>query len=353
MAEQEEAGPRPWVRRLRIALMILGPAALIGGGLWYYFSTRGYVSTDDAYVQANTVTISPQIAGRVVAVPVHENERVKQGQVLLRLDPAPYRAAYEAAQAKLAATADQVHSLAAQYQALGARIDGAKDQVDYLRREVARQGPLAKKNVVTNAKLDAIETQLQQARHKVVALQAQQDQVLARLGGNPNQPVADNADYKQAAAALAQAKLQLSYTVVRAPADGIAGPVSVRPGDVLQAGSPALPLVETGEYWVKANFKETQLTKVHPGERARVSIDTYPGRTWKAHVASISPGSGEVFALLPPQNATGNWVKVVQRIPVRIDFDAGQSGPRLSAGMSAQVNVYIDSGNGKNDSSAQ
>ncbi|MGH8428396.1 MAG: HlyD family secretion protein [Gammaproteobacteria bacterium] len=342
MADNEEKSqPRPWVRRLRIALMILGPVALIVGGLWYYLSHKGYESTDDAYVQANTVTISPQIPGRVAAVPVHENQRVAKGDVLLRLDSAPYEAAYEAAQARLTAAGAQVRALEAQYQAFTAQIAGAQSEVAYLGREVKRQGPLARKNVITNAKLDAVNTQLEQAQHKVTALQAQRDQLLARLGGNPEQPVNENPDYKAAAAALAKAKLDLSYTVVRAPAQGIAGSVTVRPGDVLSAGSPALPLVETAVFWIKANFKETQLTHMHPGQPVTVSVDAYPGKTWKAHVASISPGSGESFALLPPQNATGNWVKVVQRIPVRIALDPGQSGPELSVGMSAEVTVYV------------
>ncbi|HEX5314826.1 MAG TPA: HlyD family secretion protein [Gammaproteobacteria bacterium] len=345
MAEEKESASgersRPWLRRLRFALMILGPAILIAVGLWYYIAHKGYVSTDDAFVQANAVRVSPQVAGRIVAVPVHTNERVKKGSVLLRLDPAPYDAAWRAAEAKVAATADQVRATKAQYQALDAQVAGAQAQVAFLEREVHRQGPLAKKNVVTNAKLDELTTRLAQARQQVAALAAQRDQALAALGGDPDQPLAKNAGYRAALAALAQAKLNRSYTVVRAPADGIVGPVDVRPGDVLPAGGAAFPLVETAEVWIKANFKETALTHMHPGDPATVTVDSYPGRSWKAHVESISPASGEVYALLPPQNASGNWVKVVQRIPVRLAIEREANEPMLRAGMSAEVSVYV------------
>jgi len=340
MAE-ERTQPRPWVRRLRIVLMILGPAALVAGGLWWYLSHKGYVSTDDAFVEANVVQVSPQVSGRVVSIPVHENERVSKGQVLLRLDPAAYKAAMEAAKAKLASVRERVSSLKAQYKALSAQIDGARSEVAYLEREVRRQGPLAKKNVVTNAKLDEITTKLAQSRQKVAALAAQRQQVLARLGGNPEQPVDANADVREAKAKLDQARLKLSYTVVRAPAAGVATQINIRPGNVLGAGNPAFPLVESGSVWVKANFKETALTHMQPGQPVTVSVDSYPGHTWKGHVQSVSPGSGQTFSLLPAQNATGNWVKVTQRIPVRIALDNWQSGPTLRAGMSAEVSVYV------------
>jgi len=337
----ERNHPRPWVRRLRIALMILGPAVLVAGGLWWYLSHKGYVSTDDAFVEANIVQVSPQVSGRVVSIPVHENENVRKGQVLLRLDPAPYKAALDAAKANLASVRDKVSSLKARYHALTAQIEGAKAEVAYLRREVRRQGPLAKKNVVTNAKLDEVTTKLTQSEQKVATLRAQRSQVLAQLGGNPDQPVTANADYQAAKAKLEQARLKLSYTVVRAPAAGVATQINIRSGNVIGAGKPAFPLVESGSVWIKANFKETALTHMHPGQPVTVTVDSYPGHTWKGHVESISPGSGVTFSLLPPQNATGNWVKVTQRIPVRIAIDNWQSGPQLRAGMSAEVSVYV------------
>jgi len=340
MAE-EQSQPRPWLRRLRVALMILGPLALLAGGLTWYLSHRGYVSTNDAFVEAHIVKVSPRVAGRVTAVPVDDNEKVAKGDVLLRLDPSSYQAAVDAAQAQLATARTQVGSLKAKYRALSAQIDSEKSQVAYLAREVKRNGPLAQKSVITNAHLDALNTQLTRARQQVTVLEAERSQVVAQLGGDPDQPVEKNSNYMQAAAALEQARLNLEDTVVRAPAAGIVGHVEVRPGDTLGVGQPAFPLVETAKFWIKANFKETALTNLHPGQPVTITVDTYPDHQWKGRVASISPGSGEIFSLLPPQNASGNWVKVTQRIPVRIDIDDAASGPALRAGMSAEVSVYV------------
>lgn len=342
MAEAaENRQPRPWLRKLRIALMILGPAALLALGLTWYFTHKGYVSTDDAFVEAHIVKVSPRVGGRVIAVPVHDNEQVKKGQLLFKLDPSTYQADVDEAKAKLSSARNQVAALKAKYQALSAQIDSARSQADYLARDVKRNGPLARKSVVTNAHLDALTTQLKRARQEVAALKAQRQQVLAQLGGNPGQPVDQNADVLAAQAALQAAQLNLADTVVRAPAAGIVGNVGVRPGDTLGVGQAAFPLVETAKFWIKANFKETSLTSMHPGQPVTITVDSYPNHTWKGKVESISPGSGEIFALLPPQNASGNWVKVTQRIPVRIEIENDHSGPTLRAGMSAEVSVYV------------
>lgn len=343
MAEkaEEQSQPRPWLRRLRIALMILGPLALLAGGVTYYLAHRGYVSTDDAFVEAHIIKVSPRVAGRVIAVPVEDNEHVAQGAVLLKLDSSTYQAIVDAAQARLGSVRAQVESLKAKYQALDAQVASANAQVAYLTREVKRNGPLAKKSVVTNAHLDALNTQLTRARQQVTVLKAQRQQVLAQLGGDPNQPVEKNPNYLQAAAQLKQAQLNLADTVVRAPAAGVVGHVGVRPGDTLGVGQSAFPLVETADMWIKANFKETALTNLHPGQPVTISIDSYPNHTWKGQVGSLSPGSGQIFSLLPPQNSSGNWVKVTQRIPVRIDIKNAGSGPILRAGMSAEVSVYV------------
>lgn len=341
MAEEQSRQPRPWLRRLRIALMILGPAALLALGLTWYFTHKGYESTDDAFVEANIIKVSPRVAGRVVDVAVDDNQHVSKGQLLFKLDPSSYQAAVDAAQAEASTARDQVGALKAKYQALSSQIQSAQSQADYLAREVKRNGPLAKKSVITNAHLDELTTQLAQARHQVTTLKAQREQVLAQLGGNPDQPVEQNAQYLKAEADLKAAKLNLQDTVVNAPADGVVGHVGVRPGDTLGVGEPAFPLVETANFWIKANFKETALTHMHPGQPVTITVDSYPGHTWKGTVQSLSPGSGEIFSLLPPQNASGNWVKVTQRIPVRIAIKGAHSGPMLRAGMSAEVSVYV------------
>lgn len=344
MPEEEKqvpARPRYWLRRLRIGLMILVPALLIGGGLWYYIGTENYVSTDDAYIAGHRVTISPQVAGRVIAVPVHQNETVAKGEVLLRLDPAPYLLAVHAAEIKISTAAETVAGLKARYQALEAQIAGAKARVAYLQREIARLGPLARSQVIANAKLDRLSTDYAEAGQRVAALRAERKQVLARLGGSPEQPPADNTAYRAAEAALSKAQLDLSYTVVRAPAAGIVTKVNTRPGDVLAPGTPAFPLMETGTTWVRANFKETALARMRPGAPVTVTVDSYPDTVYHGRVESISPGSGAVFSLLPPENASGNWVKVVQRFAVRVELDHPRKGPVLRVGMSAEVTVYV------------
>lgn len=332
---------RPWLRRVRLALMILGPALLIAIALWYYLGHRGYVSTEDAFVQANIVRVSPRVAGRIVALPVHDHEHVQKGQILLKLDPSSYKARVAGARAQLAAARDKVAANKASYQALSSQIQSAKDEAAFLEREVNRNGALAKRKVVTHAKLDKLVTQFKQAKKKITVLEAQRDQVLASLGGNPDQPVKENSRWLQAKANLKEAQLDLDDTTVTAPADGVLGHVGVRVGDTLNVGQAAFPLVETRHVWVKANFKETALTNMQPGQPVTIAVDSYPDHTWKGQVQSISPASGEVFSLLPPQNASGNWVKVVQRIPVRISLDDGQSGPILRAGMSVEVTVNV------------
>ena len=341
MAEEQTRQPRPWLRRLRIVLMILGPAALLAVGLTWYFTHKGYVSTEDAFVEAHIIKVAPRVAGRVTEVDVHDNEHVAKGALLFKLDPSSYQAAVDQAEAKVSAARNQVAALKAKYQALTAQIHSAHSQAEYLAREVKRNSPLAQKSVVTNAHLDALTTQLAQARQQVSVLKAQRDQVLAQLGGNPDQPVAQNADFLAARAALKAAQLNLDDTVVKAPAAGIVGNVNVRPGDTLGVGQPAFPLVETARFWIKANFKETALTNMRTGQPVTIQVDSYPGHTWKGTVESISPGSGETFSLLPPQNSSGNWVKVTQRIPVRIAIQGDKSGPQLRTGMSAEVSVYV------------
>lgn len=350
MAEQENASQtktnmrrkgRGWGRRLRITLMIGGPVLLIAFGLWYYISHQGLVSTDDAFVRHNTVIISPQVAGRVIAVPVDTNDWVTRGELLLKLDPAPFKSRVDAAKAKLATAATQVQSLKAKYHTIAAKIEGAEAQVAYLDREVKRQAPLAKKNVITHAKLDKSRTALSQGRHQVAAFKAEQNQVLAQLDGDPDQPLDENAGYRAARAQLEQAQLNLSYTVVRAPADGQLGKVSVQVGDVVAVSKAAMPLVASDEVWVKANFKETALAHMRLGDPVKITVDSYPDYTWHGHVQSISPASGEIFSLLPPQNATGNWVKVVQRIPVRIAVEPDADAPQLRSGMSTSVTVNV------------
>jgi membrane fusion protein (multidrug efflux system) len=256
---------------------------------------------------------------------VIQNQAVTQGQVLLSIDPQSFQIALDQANANLENTRNQIQSQQAAFK-------GAVAHTDYLRREVDRQTNLVKQDVVSASKLDDLKTQLTVAEQQIAQLRAS-------LNGNPDLPYTDQATYKQAVAARDDAALQLSYATLKAPADGVVTEVDIKPGDIVAPGHPVFALVMSGKRWVEANFKETQLTRVHVGQKVEVEVDTYPGHKWQGTVESIAPGTGSVFSVLPAQNATGNWVKVVQRIPVRIALDQAQGEPDLRAGMSAEVNI--------------
>lgn len=327
-------------RSLRLLLMIAVPLVIVIAGAWWYLSAGRYVSTDDAYVQADTVAISSDVAGRVVAVAVHDNEYVKAGQVLFRLDDRPYRAAVEQAQAQLANARLQVDALRATYRQRVADLAAAQDTLGYQQREYDRQKQLLAAHVSSQAAFDQAQNRWTTARQQVSSIEQQIANVLAQLGGNADIPTDQHPTVQQAQAELDRATLNLGYTVITAPANGIVTNVSKLPvGSYLTPSSPAFSLVETDHPWIEANFKETELTHMKPGDEAEVTIDAYPGTTFKARVLSLSPGTGQQFSVLPAQNATGNWVKVVQRLPVHLEVeDAAQDHP-LRAGMSAYVDV--------------
>lgn len=326
-------------RLRRLLLMVVLPIILILLGLWYWAHSTRYQSTDNAYVYANQVSVTPQITGRVIAVPVVQNQTVTPGQVLLEIDPAPFQLALDQANANLKTVSDQIRAQQQTLRAAQAELRAAQANVAYLQRDVQRKTNLVKKDVVPKARLDDLKTSLIMAQQKTLALKAQIAQIEASLGGNAYQPIDQQPAYQQALAVRDKAALQLSYTTIKAPAAGVVTQVSVKPGDVVTSGRPVFALVMSGERWVDANFKETQLTHVHVGQTAEITVDTYPHHEWRGTVVSISPGTGSVFSVLPPQNATGNWVKVVQRIPVRILIDTTADGPDLRAGMSAEVTI--------------
>ncbi|HEX7965412.1 MAG TPA: HlyD family secretion protein [Gammaproteobacteria bacterium] len=312
-------------RLRRLLLMVALPLILLIGGLWYWVHSARYQSTDNAYVVADQVNVAPQIPGRVTAVAVSQNQSVAAGQVLLQIDPQPFQIALDQANANLENVRNQIRAQQAAYA-------GAEAHVAFLRRDVERKTNLVKQDVVAASKLDDLKTQLIEAEQQIA-------QIRANLGGDPSLPYTQQATYKQALAARDDAALQLSYATLKAPAAGIVTEVDIKPGDVVAAGRPVFALVMSGKRWIEANFKETQLTRVHVGQKVEVEVDTYPGRKWPGTVESIAPGTGSVFSVLPAQNATGNWVKVVQRIPVRVALDPAEGGPDLRAGMSAEVDI--------------
>lgn len=332
--------PVSWQQRLRLPLMLGVPslAALIGG--YFYLLGGRHVSTDDAYVQASRVSVSSDVPGRVVEIDVHDNQPVKVGQILFKLDDRPYRIAVEDALAQLASARLKVDAQKAIYRQRRADLQAVEDTLDYQTREFDRQKRLLASGIASQSQFDQAEHALRLARQQVAAAQQQIANALADLDGDADIPLDRHPLVQQAQAALDRARLNLSYTVVAAAEDGTVTKVEqLQVGDYVNTAQPLFSLISSSHVWVEANFKETDLTHMHAGQTALVSIDTYPDREFPARVVSLSPGTGSAFSLLPPENATGNWVKVVQRLPVRLQLDRLPDDAPLHAGMSATVDV--------------
>jgi len=326
--------------RWRLLLMVGAPivAALVIG--WFYVTGGRTVSTDNAYVQASRVAISTDVAGRVVEVDVHENQPVRVGQVLFKLDDRPYVIAVEQAQAQLEAARLQVSAAKAGYRQRQAELQSAHATLAFQEREFERQKRLLASGIASQSQFDQADHALEMARRQVAATEQQVASALANLAGDSDIRLERHPLVQEAQAALDRARLNLSYTVVRAPEDGTVTKVDqLQPGDYVNAATPVFSLVSSQHLWIEANFKETDLTHMHPGQPATVTFDTYSERTFAARVTSVSPGTGSSFSVLPPENATGNWVKVVQRVPVRIELAAPPADIPLQAGLSADVTV--------------
>ena len=330
---------------LRPFLFALLPLALVGGG-YEYVDGGQVMSTDNAYVQAQSAGISTDVSGLVATVAVRNNQHVKQGDVLFRLRDEPFRIALDGAQAQLGTVRNQVLTQQASYRQALAQIDQAKADLPYYETVFKRQQDLASSVVASRASYDQAQHDLTDMRQKVMVAQAQAQAMLAQLGYDANQPVEDNPFYKQAKSAVDAAQRDLDDTVVRAPFDGVVTNVdALQVGSYLRASQPGFSLVSDTDMWVDASPKETELTYVVRGQKAVVTVDMYPGSVWTGVVDSISPASGSSFSLLPAQNTTGNWVKVVQRIPMRIRLDPSDGKPPLRVGMS--VVVEVDTGHAR------
>jgi membrane fusion protein (multidrug efflux system) len=328
------------LQKLRWPLMSLAVIVVIGGGGYLYFVGGRYQSTDDAYAQAATVSISSNVAGRVSEIEVRDNEFVHRGATLFKLDDAPYRIVVSDAAAHLADTRLQIESLKSTYRQRQVELHAARDTQAYAQQQFDRQTRLLKTGIASQAQFDQAAHALDAARQQVANVQQQIGVALANLGGNPNIVPEHHPLVAQAQAALDRAQLNLSYTVISAPTDGVVAKVEqLQVGDTIAASAPVFALVSTGDVWIEANFKEVQLARMRPGQVATVKIDRYPGRTFSARVTSVSPSTGSQFSLLPPENATGNWVKVVQRVPVRLQLTRFDAEFPLQAGLSADVTV--------------
>jgi membrane fusion protein (multidrug efflux system) len=313
-------------RKLRTLLLVVIPLVLIvGGGLFYLLGGR-YVSTDNAYIGAQKVLVTPDVSGKVQKILVHEGQHVKVGDELFELDPVPFRLALEQAEAKLGEARTQYLNDKTNLASLTQLADLAQRNVDVKRRDVERKTQLVERQAGAQADVDTAISDLVDAQLQAQSTRQQRDNMLNALKGDPNLPLEQFPAYVQAKAAYDDAKRNLDHTVLL--------------GRFVTAGSPVFSIVDDAQPWVDANPKETDITYLRVGQKATIDVDSFPNRTFTGTVQSVSPGTGAQFSILPPQNATGNWVKVVQRVPVRIVFDKGQDLSLLRAGMS--VNVEID-----------
>ncbi|MEH2563782.1 HlyD family secretion protein [Bradyrhizobium sp. AZCC 2289] len=327
-------------RSLRRPLMFaLLPAALVVGG--YFYVTGGAVmSTDNAYVQADMVGLSTDVSGIVREVSVHDNQKVAKGDVLFKLDDLQFRLAQDRAEAQIGNTRNDLVALQASYRNLQAQVEQAQKDVDFNMVNFQRQEQLIANNFTPRATFDAARNTLQGSQQKLASLNAQLAGIAANLNGNPDAPIEDHPRYKDALAARDEAARRLAHTIVRAPFAGIVTNVpSLQPGQYLAAAAVAFNIVSTDHVWVQASPKETELTYVKPEQKVTVDVDTYPGERWAGTVDSISPASASSFSLLPAENTSGNWVKVVQRIPMRVLVKNAPGKPPLRVGMSVEVNV--------------
>ena len=335
--ESHTAPVRRLRERIRLPLMVGVPLVVGVVGLYFYLTGGRYESTDDAYLRAAQVSISPNVSGRVIEVDVHDNQSVRRGETLIRLDDRPFRIAVEDARARVASARLQIESLKATYWQRMADLRSAQSALAYQKGEYERQMRLLASGISPRSQVERTLDARNQAQQNVISDQQQINSTLASLGGDPSIRVERHPTVQQVQAELDRALLNLSYTIITAPIDGIVTRVEqLQPGDYINAATPAFVLVSTHDVWIEANFKEVQLTHMRPGDSASVHIDAYPGRDIRASVVSISPGTGSEFSLLPPENATGNWVKVVQRLPVRLQLE--DSVP-VQSGLSALVTV--------------
>ncbi|HQF30820.1 MAG TPA: HlyD family secretion protein [Hyphomicrobiales bacterium] len=340
-AAEPEAAPNAPVdkaskRKLRILALALVVAG-IAAAAWWHYQAR-YPSTEDAYLQANIVRIGARVGGTILDVAATDHQRVARGDLLFRIDPAPYEANVRQAEAALEQALQAAGASGAEVEAARAGVEKARAGFVNTERAYGRTAKLRKTGDVAEAALDKARSDLDQAKAAVAAAEADLQRAEAALGAGG----AANAGARAAAAALDRARLDLDDTRVVAPADGWLATVAIRPGQTIGAGAALFALVEDGEWWVEANFKETDLGRIRPGQPATIEVDAYPDLELAGTVESIGPGSGAVFSMLPPENATGNWVKVTQRFTVRVRIDNPPTEARHQLRVGASSVVRVD-----------
>lgn len=335
-----EVKPAPRKRGRRFALMALVPLALLAGGTYVWVTGGRYEETENANLRQARIAVTSEVSGRIVEVGVHENQTVKRGDTLFVIDPEPYRIALAQADAALGTARLKVEELRASYSQAVASQRASEEEVSYFKSELDRQSELTKKGVGTAAALDSARRDLIKANEELSSSREQVAGALAALGGSADIETDKHPTVLAALAARDKAQFDLSQTTIKAAGDGVVyQAASIKPGQFVTIGTPMFTLVETGDTWVDANFKETQLTHMKVGQEAEITLDTFPDQPLKAVIDSIGAGTGAEFSVLPAQNATGNWVKVTQRIPVRLKVESPDAELMLRSGMSATVSV--------------
>jgi membrane fusion protein (multidrug efflux system) len=326
--------------RARTILLVIVPLVAVVAGLGFYLAGGRYISTDNAYVGAQKVLITPDVSGKIDKISVREGEHVAAGTELFRIDPKPFELAQAQARAKLAGVRTDFAKLKADYRSLTSLVELADKTVAIKQRDLDRKRELQGRGNATPADVDTATAAVVSAQLQLQYAAQQRDATLNQLAGDPDLPIEKFPAFMQAQAALDQADRDLAHTSLRAPIDGTATQVdNIQLGRFISAGTPVLAVVDDGAPWVDANPKETDVTWLRVGQTVEIDVDAFPDKTFHGTVASVSPGTGAQFAILPPQNASGNWVKVVQRVPVRIVFDKDDDTRRLRAGMSATVEI--------------
>lgn len=332
----------PRRRRLRRLLMLAAPVVVLIGGTYFYLSGGRYESTENASLQTGMVAVSSSVSGKVVEIAVQENQRVRKGDMLFRIEPDNFQTAVAEAEAQLANARTDVGSKRADYQEALSQVSAAQARAAYARNEAARQASLLKEGIASKAQADQAATEARTARDAIAAAQAKAESLRAALAGDVSGSADSQPAVRRAASQLDKARLSLRDTVVRAPQDGVVTRVhQLQVGNYVTAGRTVFMLTGT-RFWVQANFKENQLRYMRVGQPAEVTIAAFPDHPLKAHIASFSPGTGNSFSILPAENATGNWVKVVQRLPVEVALDELPEGLPLHTGLS--VDVEVDTG---------